>query len=641
MVRNCVLGFVVTICWLVGNTNAQNADPQRTDTVTAGKTIVRLPWSHANSTSVRALAIDRLGVRDLDVPEPKPLPLRTKNSKITAADQADMEAQTGSAASLAASVGVNFDGIGAQGYSPSDVNLAVGPNHIVQTVNVRMAVYSKTGVLLSGPTNLADLYKPLGGSCTMGGSDPIVLYDRLADRWLITSIGISAVSTFAECVAISKTSDPTGRYTLYGYDFGYYLNDYPKIGVWPTPTNSAYMATYNMFAGGSYFAGVEICAFDRAKLLAGAAAPAQLCQLTPETEGGYLPADLDGWVPPTSGAPGLFVAWVNNNPGQLYLRKLTPDFKAATAKLSPATTITVANSALACGNAGACVPQLESAQPLDTLGDRLMYRMGYRKFAQQDHVILNHSVNSSGHVGVRWYDLVNLNGAVKVNQQGTFAPDSTFRWMASAAMDQTGDIALGYSASNSAIHPAIRFTGRLPTDPPGKLENEATLVQGTGSQLAYVSRWGDYTAMQIDPVDDCTFWYTNQYVKTNGVFNWSSYIGTISFSNCTSKLGAAAVTLTPASLQWSSPVKVGTTSGAKTVTLTNTGIGTLLINGITTAGDFAKKSTTCQSALPAGGSCVISVVFTPRKTGLRIGRLTFKDNAAKNPQGLSLSGTGQ
>jgi hypothetical protein len=162
---------------------------------------------------------------------------------------------------------------------------------------------------------------------------------------------------------------------------------------------------------------------------------------------------------------------------------------------------------------------------------------------------------------VRWYELLDLSGAVSVNQQGTFTPDATYRWMASAAMDKSNDIAIGYSASSATINPAIRFTGRVPSDPAGTLGTEATIFQGGGSQTTGLSRWGDYTALQVDPSDDCTFWYTNQYQKVNGTFNWSSRIGSFVFSDCGGS-GGPALTLVPTSLKFADQV-VGTTSPAK------------------------------------------------------------------------------
>src|SRR5208337_2087347 len=327
------------------------------------------------------------------------------------------------------------------GYVPSDSNLAVGPNHIVEVVNVQFAVYNKSGATLAGPTNIQNLFTTLGGNCSSTVGDPIVLYDRQADRWLISDIG--AGSSYAECVAVSKTNDPTGAYYLYGYSFGANLNDYPKLSTWPTASNSAYLATYNIFGPGG-FNGADLCGFDRTKMLAGNSSAAQLCQMSPSSEGSYLPSEIDGPTTPTDGTPGLFITWQNNNPGELYLRKLTLNFAAGTATLSSPTTISVANSSLACGNGGQCVPQLGTTQTLDTLGDRLMYRFAIRHFADHDRAVVNHAVANGGQVAVRWYELYDPAGGVTVNQQGTFAPDSTYRWMASLAEDKSGDIGLGY-----------------------------------------------------------------------------------------------------------------------------------------------------------------------------------------------------
>src|SRR5437764_10846543 len=266
--------------------------------------------------------------------------------KIATLSKADPVLQTEIPANAAAIMHVDFDGTGAQGSAPSDVNLAVGPNHIVQTVNVRLAVYNKFGTLLSGPTNLTTFFAPLGGNCAARASDPIVNYDRLADRWVVSDIGF--LSTFSECVGVSKTNDPTGTYTLYAFSFGTTLNDYPKLGVWPTATNSAYLATYNLFLNGQSFNGSALCGFDRTKMLAGSASAAQICKSTPNTEGGYLPSDLDGPTPPADGTPGLFVPWQHNHPGQLFLRQLTLNVATRTATLSSATPINGANSNLAC-----------------------------------------------------------------------------------------------------------------------------------------------------------------------------------------------------------------------------------------------------------------------------------------------------
>jgi len=601
------------------------------------KTIVRYPAGHATSRPLRELPIDVLGLGDVEAPEPKPIPMSTRGAAAPA--QPDPIAQKEFRPNVSATKGVDFDGIGANGFAPSDVNLAIGPNHIVQTVNVRLAVYNKSGALLSGPTNFTTFFAPVGGPCASGSSDPIVNYDRLADRWVISDIGISG--TFTECVAVSKTNDPTGAYTLYSFSFGGNLNDYPKLGVWPTASNGAYLATYNIFTNGQVFAGSQLCGFDRAKMLAGNASAAQLCQQTPNNEGGYLPSDLDGPTAPTDGTPGLFLTWQNNNPGQLFLRKLTLNFAAGTATMSSPTTINVANSTLACSNTGGtCVPQKGTTQRLDTLGDRMMYRMAYRKFPDHERVVVNHTVDNGGPTAVRWYEILDISGTPVLNQQGTFAPDATYRWMASIAMDKSNDIAVGYSASSSTINPAIRFTGRVPGDPAGTLETEASILEGTGSQTTGLSRWGDYTALQVDPNDDCTFWYTNQYQKVNGTFNWSSHIGAFLFSNCGGGGGQPAVTLSATALNFKKE-PIGQTTAPQSVTLTNSGTADLNISSITASGDYHISNNTCGSTVASGASCAVSVTFTPTKKGKRTGSLTFNDNAPNTPQVVSLTGVGQ
>ncbi|HKB97381.1 MAG TPA: choice-of-anchor D domain-containing protein [Terriglobales bacterium] len=599
------------------------------------KTIVTYPSAFAVSQRVAELPIDESIFAIREMPEPRPVPLRSHavNGPL---QQEDPVLQKEIKPFISATAGVDFDGVPAQNYAPSDANLAVGPNHIVETVNVRYAVYNKSGTILAGPTNITTFFAALGGNCASGASDPIVNYDRLADRWVVSDIGIG--SGYSECVAVSKTNDPAGAYFLYAYSFGANLNDYPKVGVWPTTSNAAYLATYNIFQNGQSFLGADLCAFDRTKMLAGTASAAQLCKRTPNNEGGYLPSDIDGPTAPTDGTPGLFLTWQNNNPGELYLRKLTLNFATSTATLSSPTTISVANQTLACGNGGTCVPQLGTTQTLDTLGDRLMYRFAVRHFSDHDRAVVNHAVASGSQVAVRWYELYDPAGTVTLNQQGTFAPDTTYRWMGSIAEDKNGDIGLGYSASSSSIHPSIRYTGRVPSDILGTMETEASLVVGAGSQTTGLSRWGDYTALQVDPTDDCTFWYVSQYEKVSGTFNWSTNIGSFAFTGCGGG-GGAIVSLSTATLNFKK-VAIGSTSAPKTVTLTNTGSATLNISSITASGDFAISSKTCGSQVTAGASCTVSITFKPTAKGTRKGNLSFTDDAPGSPQIVALTGVG-
>src|SRR6266699_963371 len=323
---------------------------------------------------------------------------------------------------------VRIPGVGANGFAPPDPNLAVGPNHIVQIVNSEFAVYSKSGTIFAGyPMTIGSLFSALGGGCAGEFGDPIVQYDRAADRWLISQLG-SFSAPYAECFAVSRTNDPTGAYNPYAYSFGNNLNDYPKIGVWPTSTNSAYTATYNLFSNGGPFVGAALCAYDRAAMLGGAASPASICY-TITNDAGFLPSDLDGSTLPPSGSSGVFLTFETLSSLRYY--RLSPNFaNPGSSTLSAPTDIAVASFSEACGG-GTCIPQAGTSQLLDSLGDRPMYRLAYRNFGDHDALVFNHSVATGSSVGVRWYELRSpLSGAFTLYQQGTFAPDSTYRWMA-------------------------------------------------------------------------------------------------------------------------------------------------------------------------------------------------------------------
>ena len=480
----------------------------------------------------------------------------------------------------------SFNGIGANGFAPPDTNIAVGPNHIVETVNLRYAVYNKSGALLVGPKALSALWSPLGAPCGANtGSDPIAQYDKVADRWVVTQMGSTSAPYF-ECIAVSQTGDPTGSFFLYSFAFNSTLNDYPKFGVWPTATNSAYLATYNLFANGAVSTRGGLCAYDRAAMLAGAAAPVSIC-FTITNDGGYLPSDLDGSTPPLDGTPGYFATFETLSSLRIYTLK--PNFGNPNASVLTQATpdLAVTLFTQACGGA-TCIPQAGTTQLLDSLGDRLMYRLAFRMFPDHEALVVNHSVGTATTVGVRWYELrapVSATGAFSVFQQGTFSPaDGIYRWMGSAAMDRAGDIALGYSASSTSIHPAIRYTGRTPSDPAGTMGTEASLIEGPGSQTGGLSRWGDYTALRIDPSDDCTFWYANEYLPANGSFNWTTFIGSFKFSGCPEGGPDFSISASPAS-------QTVLKGNSTTYTVT-----------VTPAGGFTGTVTLSASGLPIGAS---------------------------------------
>jgi hypothetical protein len=436
---------------------------------------------------------------------------------------------------------LNFDGVPFPGVAcncaPPDTNGEVGATQYVQDVNVGFQVFNKsTGASVFGPVDIATLWQTLGGTCfNFGDGDPLVLYDQLANRWVITQFAGSSVPT-DECIAVSTTSDATGSYNAYDYNLGNDFFDYPKFGVWP----DAYYMSMNVFdSSGTAFLGVQPFAFDRAAMLAGAPDPAFVTfRRTPffdPSADPFMPADVDGTNPPPPGAPNPFLTEGVGATWPLY--RFHVDFStpanstfALAASLSPAPYTT-----LCPGFVCSRVPQQGSPDQLDTLGDRGMFRNAYRNFGGGREVLVsNISVSSGGVAGIRWFELANVtSGTPMFVQQSTYQPDTTYRWMGSTAMDGVGDVALGFSASSSAIHPEIRYAGRLASDPANQLsQGETTLFSGAGSQTGSRNRWGDYSDMTVDPVDDCTFWYTNEYYSTTSEFNWRTRIGSFKFPTC-------------------------------------------------------------------------------------------------------------
>jgi hypothetical protein len=474
----------------------------------------------------------------------------------------------------------NFDGIGS-GFSgpngaftvtsaPPDTNGAVGSTQYVQWVNTSFAVFNKTtGAPIYGPAAGNTLWSGFGGKCQSNNDgDIIAQYDKLAHRWVMTQFAVSGGGGSLQCVAISQTDDATGAWFRYAFAYNQF-NDYPKLGVWP----DAYYITYNMFQG-NVFQGPRACALDRAKMLAGLAAT-QVCFQFVNSVDGLLPSDLDGTTPPPAGSPNYLLTPATN---ALRLYKFHVDFVTpANSTMSSPTSMAVAAYSQAC-NGGACIPQLGTQQLLDSLGDRLMYRLAYRNFGTHESLVVNHSIATANAVGVRWYELRNPGGTPAVYQQGTFAPDNEFRWMGSIAMDHVGNIALGYSISSSTRNPSIRYTVRAPGDPLGQMGTEAQIIGGTGSQLQNLDRWGDYSSMSVDPVDDCTFWYTTEYLKSNGTFNWSTRIAAFKMDTCNvSTTVQVTVQTNPAGLQisvdnssYTAPQTFNWASGSSHTIATNT-----------------------------------------------------------------------
>lgn len=417
---------------------------------------------------------------------------------------------------------LSFDGVfNRNGLVPSDSNATVGATQIVETVNVSYQVFSKTGVSLLGPANLSSVWSNFGGVCQNGPnfSDPVVLYDKAAGRWLIAQI--ASTNQFAsgtECIAVSTSSDATGSFNRYAFSFSI-LNDYPKFGVWP----DAYYASYNMFSGNS-FQGAQACAYNRSAMMAGTAASA-ICFQRSSSDASLLPSDLDGATPPPAGEPNFYLEIANSSSLNLY--RFHVDFSTpSNSTFTGPVNIPVASFSEACGGDNTCIPQGGTSQRLDSLGDRLMFRLAYRNLGSHESLVANHSIVNGTSVGVRWYEIRSPNGTPFLWQQATYAPDANYRWMGSIGMDQFGNIALGYSLSSSTIFPSIAFTGQGQGDNSGVMESESTIINGGGAQTGFpnANRWGDYSSMAIDPTDDATFVYTNQYFPTTSAGNWSTRI---------------------------------------------------------------------------------------------------------------------
>ena len=475
---------------------------------------------------------------------------------------------------------LTFEGLGrteniAAGFgnlSPPDTNGDVGPNHYVQQTNLLVRVWNKAGVPLTAPFRLSSLFAPLGGQCAQpDNGDPIVLYDQLSDRWMLSQFAFASqtAAPYHQCIAISKTPDPTGAYFLYDFiTAGNEFPDYPHLGVWP---DGYYMMVHQFTLGGP-FNGTGAYAFNRLKMLTGDPTANYIyfnlnLASHPEGIGGSLPSDADGLAPPPPGRPNTFIYFTNTGFGDPATGLRLFDFHAdfTTPALStfterPESTypapLPVAAFSVVKPAGRRAVPQPAPANTvttsLDAINDRLMHRLQYRNRGGFETLVLTHTVGAPGstvfgtyRAGVRYYELRRAlpGGNFVVQEQATFAPaDGVSRWLASVAEDHQGNLAVGYSVSSGAaggnVFPGMRYAGRLVTDPPGGLfQGEATLVNGTGVQTSTGNRWGDYAALTVDPSDDCTFWYTSEYYTAAGqaasTVGWQTRIGRFKFAECT------------------------------------------------------------------------------------------------------------
>lgn len=477
--------------------------------------------------------------------------------------------------------------------NPSDNSLAVGPNHVFQIVNSRTAIFTKEGKALYGPVETANVFKGFGGACeTHNNGDAVVRYDQLADRWLIVMPIFSRLpvranepaapragqpaaesqvgqtgqpgaatelyqpphaeptqlpeqagprprgprppgdsGSYAMCYAVSTGPNPLGSY--YRYEFVRPLfPDYPRPAIWP---DGYYVPT----STGDAVIQKHACVADRARMLKGEDATEQ-CVIIDDVN--FLNnADLDGTQLPPAGSPNIMMA-----AGGTQLRKVLEDdgiyaWKYYVDWKDPSKTrvvgpekIQVAPYHYLCdGQLTSCVSQPGTDRRLDAQGDKLMTRLVYRRIGNQESIVASHSVNTSvGGGGVRWYEFrLDKNRDAKLYQQGTYAPDTQFRWLGSVAMDGKGNIGIGYSFGGVPDYAGQRFAGRTPSDPKGVLTmREAILATGAASQTNTL-RWEDYSATAIDPTDDCTIWYVGDYLLKDAT-RYSTRIGAFRMPGC-------------------------------------------------------------------------------------------------------------
>jgi hypothetical protein len=472
-----------------------------------------------------------------------------------------------------------FEGVGVTNSAPPDTEGAVGPNDYVQIVNGGgVQIFDKNGVARGPAFKLSTLFAPLGGvAASNDNGDGLVLYDRMANRWILSQFAFTSTSTppFHQPIAVSKTGDPTGAY--WAYDFitpGNDFPDYGKIGSW----SDAYYFTDRQFTNGVTYNGFGCFAFDRAKMLVGDPTATFIYfnagPLLSNSSSGMIPSDYNGLTPPPAGAPNVFSVYLDDAFDAVDALRLF-DFHADFAFPANSTFTERPESPLAVAPFDSRSPgtlngqrnEIEEPPPattvdyLNAIGDRLMLRLQYFNRAGTETLTTVQTVNAGiipppgvaptiaeYRAATRWYVLQKTSpgGNWSVQDQGTYSPDTTERWMGSSVVDNAGNLAVGYSTSSISVFPSITYAGRLLGDPPGMLaQGEATMFAGTGVQQLTSNRWGDYTAMCLDPADDATFWYTNQYYSTTGQFLWKTKIGAFKFDGTTAPAqGALTGTIT-------------------------------------------------------------------------------------------------
>jgi hypothetical protein len=556
-------------------------------------------------------------------PNRKVLEVERQVPSVVVSTSHDPVAQTAIGSASIPATTTSFQGLSrtdlSVGLWPPDTVGDVGPSQYVQATNGAIDVFSKTGDNLTGATSDASFWSGLT-NCDLAVpnralSDPTVNYDQFADRWVyselaytLTSSGSGYTGPYTMCVAVSETGDATGTWNRYAFGVGNsILPDYPKLGVWP---DGYYISTNNFDSGGSFW-GAGAMVLERSAMLAGATSPQALfldLKAIAPAQFGMLPSDADGATPPPANAPNYFLASMDDTSATQNDQLGVWAFHVDWTSPGGSTFTNVQNLTVPQfdGN-GISVPQ-SGGSSLDGLADgRLMNRLQYRNFGGYETLVANQTVKNAGVNAPRWYELraTGPSASWSVPQSGTYAPDALNRWMGSVAMNGAGEMALGYSAGDASTAAALRYTGRVAGDAAGTMpQGEGTLVAGGGVQTG-TDRWGDYSQLTVDPLDDCTFWYTGEYYAADGATSWTTRIGSFKVSSCTA----------PALAYTAVPTITGTATEGVTLSATS---GTWSPAATTTAYQWKSCPSTGVSCADIGGATASTYVLQPSDAGRRV-----------------------
>lgn len=524
---------------------------------------VQIGFSQQSPTSISIGKLVKISPKLTDIKYAGPIPRNKKARQINEKDKANkrvrfaveaekmnsidkaIQADTKGLIRATLPLSTSFDGCSAADntplygstFAPPDPNMCVGPNHVVQMVNSAHRVFDKLGNPLTSPLKFSSI-----AATSQDDGDPIVLYDQLADRWMLLQFNLpSGNESIIFC--ISQTPDPTGAYFVYEFPTVGVFPDYPHVGIW---NNSYVITTHEFNQAGTAFLGQGFYAVDRTKMVNGEST-STLIRFQDAVEGGYLPVSFEGLKTPESTSDAIFTAFNSDEFGgsdELWIRTLHANFaNPASSTLSARGTIPVAAFDSRSPSSRSAIEQSGTSDGLDAIADRMMSRVIYRRFDNSESLVMNYGVNVSGvnptekgtyQAAMRWYELTRATpaSAWTINQQSTYSPTGIGngatgdnRWMGSVGIDQRGNIALAYSKSSSTTFPSINYAERKKSDPVNTLGTEQLFHAGTGSQTTSGNRWGDYTSIATDPSDEETLWFTDEYYATTSGFNWKTRIG--------------------------------------------------------------------------------------------------------------------